>query len=91
MPGEVLGVKRVERRGANHTLHLILSLLTCGLWAVTGWPVAAAMGRRTVTRMSGHEIRFDPRVGAYQALYPVPGQPDEMVWNPYSGRWVPRG
>ena len=43
-------MKTVERRGANHGLHLVLSLLTCGLWAVTGWPVAAVLGRRTVTR-----------------------------------------
>lgn len=66
-------MRTVERRGANHTLHLILSLLTCGLWAVTGWPVAALMGRKTVTHVSG------------------PGQPGEMIWNPYSERWVPRG
>lgn len=41
--------KRVERRGANHVLHLILSILTCGIWAITGWPIAAAIGRKTVT------------------------------------------
>lgn len=39
-----------EKRGANHTLHLILSICTCGLWAITGWPIAAAMGRKkTIT------------------------------------------
>lgn len=35
------------RRGANHGLHLVLTLLTCGMWAITGWPIAAIMGRRT--------------------------------------------
>lgn len=42
--------KVTEKRGANHGLHLVLSLLTCGVWAVTGWPIAAVLGRRTVTR-----------------------------------------
>lgn len=40
----------VEKRGANHGLHLVLTLLTCGMWAITGWPIAAAMGRKRVTR-----------------------------------------
>ncbi|MFI6339430.1 hypothetical protein [Streptomyces sp. NPDC050535] len=39
----------VERRGANHGLHVFLTIISCGLWAVTGWPIAAAMGRKTVT------------------------------------------
>lgn len=37
------------RRGANHVLHLILTVCTCGLWALTGWPIAAMIGRRTRT------------------------------------------
>jgi hypothetical protein len=41
----------VERRGANHGLHVFLSLITCGIWAITGWPIATAMGRKTVTRV----------------------------------------
>ncbi|MFD6294531.1 hypothetical protein ACFWFU_06970 [Streptomyces sp. NPDC060235] len=41
--------RHVEQRGANHGLHLVLSILTCGLWAITGWPIAAAIGRKTVT------------------------------------------
>lgn len=41
----------VTKRGANHTLHVILSILTCGLWAITGWPIAAAMGRKEKTRI----------------------------------------
>lgn len=35
------------RRGASHGLHLVLTVLTCGMWAITGWPIAAIMGRRT--------------------------------------------
>lgn len=76
-------MRRVERRGANHVLHLILSFLTCGLWAVTGWPIAAAMGRRTVTRT------WEPE--RYSQAPPVDPYPGQMIWNPYSGRWVPRG
>jgi hypothetical protein len=41
--------RQVVRRGANHTLHIVMSILTCGLWAVTVWPIAAIMGRRTKT------------------------------------------
>jgi hypothetical protein len=41
----------VTKRGANHGLHLVLSILTAGLWAVTGWPIAALMGRKEKTRV----------------------------------------
>lgn len=41
----------VERRGANHGLHVFLSIVTCGLWMITGWPIATMMGRKTVTRV----------------------------------------
>jgi hypothetical protein len=41
------------RRGANHGLHLALTLLTCGMWAITGWPIAAIIGRRTRVRVYG--------------------------------------
>lgn len=62
-------METTTRRGANHGLHLVLSILTCGLWAVTGWPVAAAMGRRTTV--------------THQPLSPVQqqyGQPDPNHW-----------
>ncbi|GAA2112508.1 hypothetical protein GCM10009759_55280 [Kitasatospora saccharophila] len=39
----------VTRRGANHGLHLFLTIITAGLWAITGWPIAAIIGRRTKT------------------------------------------
>ncbi|MEU5361148.1 hypothetical protein ACFY9R_26690 [Streptomyces albidoflavus] len=40
----------VTKRGANHGLHLFLSFITLGLWAITGWPIAAMLGRKTKTR-----------------------------------------
>ncbi|MET7560586.1 hypothetical protein ABZS95_10315 [Streptomyces sp. NPDC005479] len=61
----------VEKRGANHTLHLILSLLTCGLWAITGWPIAAAMGRKTVTKVPTYQ---PPQQAYYPQQY---GQPQQ--------------
>ena len=60
----------VEKRGANHTLHLILTLLTCGIWAITGWPIAAAMGRKTVTRVPTYQ---PPQ----QAYYPPQQHPQQ--------------
>lgn len=41
----------VTKRGANHGLHLFLTIITAGVWAITGWPIAAMMGRKTKTRM----------------------------------------
>jgi hypothetical protein len=35
------------RRGANHTFHLIMTVLTFGLWGLFVWPIAALIGRRT--------------------------------------------
>lgn len=61
----------VERRGANHTLHIILTILTCGLWAITGWPIAAAMGRKTVTTVPVYQ---PPQVMPPQQPYGYPPQ-----------------
>lgn len=57
----------VTKRGANHGLHLVLTLLTCGLWAVTGWPIAALMGRRT--QVTSYPAAVPPP----QGYYPPPG------------------
>lgn len=46
-------MKTVHKRPANHGLHLVLTLLTCGFWAITGWPLATLLGRREVTRVPG--------------------------------------
>ncbi|WP_329163942.1 hypothetical protein OHB49_28935 [Streptomyces sp. NBC_01717] len=84
----------VEKRGANHTLHLILSLLTCGLWAITGWPIAAAMGRKTVTKVPTYQppqqtYVYPPaqqQYGQPQQGYP-PQQPHQAP--PYYGPQQP--
>lgn len=78
-------MKTVQRRGANHGLHLVLSLLTCGLWAVTGWPVAAVLGRRTVTHtpqqipapvvsMSGTHY-LNPHTNTWEEIRPYGSRP----------------
>ena len=58
----------VEKRGANHGLHLVLTLLTCGLWAITGWPIAAALGRKRTYRGAAQPPQYYPQ-------YPPPQQP----------------
>lgn len=63
-----------EKRGANHTLHLILSICTCGMWAITGWPIAAATGRKkTVTTYAPPPppLGYGPPPQGWQ---PPPGQ-----------------
>lgn len=65
----------VTRRGANHTLHVILTVCTCGLWAITGWPIAAIMGRKTKTTA----YTPDPQLHPPQQYGPPPGQ------QPYYG------
>lgn len=80
----------VEKRGANHGLHLILTLLTCGLWAITGWPIAAIMGRKRTVRGPAQQQFYpqympppqQPPPGPYppQGYGPPPGP-----YNPPSG------
>ncbi|OKJ06816.1 hypothetical protein [Kitasatospora sp. CB01950] len=53
----------VTRRGANHVLHIILTICTGGIWAITGWPIAAAMGRKTRT------VTYGPPPGAHPPPY----------------------
>lgn len=50
----------VHKRGANHGLHVFLSIITCGIWAITGWPIAAMIGRRTVTHNYGPPVQQPP-------------------------------
>lgn len=71
-------MRTVQRRGANHGLHAVLTLLTCGAWAVTGWPIAAAMGRRTVTDVRGF---YSPQDGA------LPGRPPAGPAGPFGPRY----
>jgi hypothetical protein len=72
----------VEKRGANHGLHLVLTILTAGLWAITGWPIAAMMGRKTKTvtrapqqvQVAMQQGQFVPQPGA-QPYYGQTQQP----------------
>lgn len=66
----------VTKRGANHGLHVVLTILTCGLWAFTGWPIAAILGRKTRTTV------HQPPPG----YYPPPGQPP---YGPPPGTYYP--
>lgn len=88
-------MRTVQKRECNHTLHLILTLVSCGMWAPV-WIVAAAMGRRTVT----YGV-YPPQPLAYsQAQYQQPqlpvshgfGQPDpaRWYWDAHTQRWTPR-
>lgn len=60
----------VEKRGASHGLHVFLSIITCGLWAITGWPIAIIMGRKTVTKIPTYPQQYPP-----QQYAPPPQQP----------------
>lgn len=79
----------VEKRGANHTLHIVLSILTCGMWAITGWPIAAMMGRKTTTTVPTYQPPVPP------GYYPPPpqqyGQPPQQPYQapPYQGPQQP--
>src|SRR5690242_12248561 len=71
---------QVTRRGANHGLHVFLSIITCGIWAVTGWPIAAAMGRKTKTTV----------YTAPQPPQPYPQQAPPPGWAQQPGPYPPQ-
>lgn len=71
--------RQVVKRGANHGLHVVLTVLTCGIWAVTGWPIATAMGRKTVTTTQGGPV---PPPWAGQAPPPGYGPPQQYAPPP---------
>jgi hypothetical protein len=56
------------RRGANHTFHLIMTVLTFGLWGLFVWPIAALIGRRT-------RVTYPPMVQRANAVNPYNNQP----------------
>jgi hypothetical protein len=70
----------VHKWGANHGLHVVLTILTCGVWAITGWPIAAAMGRKTRTTMYPGQPQ--------QGYYPPPG-PQQGWGQPPAGHQPP--
>lgn len=79
--------RQVEKRGANHGLHIVLTILTCGLWAITGWPIATAMGRKTKTTTYAPAPQVYPQQQP-QGYAPPPQQPygyPTQQQNPYHG------
>jgi hypothetical protein len=74
----------VTKRGANHGLHIVLTICTCGLWAITGWPIAAAMGRKSTQTVyppaSPQQWQQPPGYG-YPPQQPPP-QPGHQQWPP---------
>ncbi|MFC9847781.1 hypothetical protein ACFWFF_01525 [Streptomyces sp. NPDC060223] len=75
--------RHVQKRGANHGLHVFLTIISCGLWAITGWPIAAAMGRKTVTTTYAPPLQQPPPYG-----YPPPqyGQQPPQYGPPPGGQ-----
>jgi hypothetical protein len=61
------------RRGANHTFHMAMTVLTFGLWGLFVWPIAALIGRRT-------KVTYPPVANTAQYLH----QPNAV--NPYNGQ-----
>ena len=72
----------VEKRGANHGLHVFLTIITCGLWAITGWPIATAMGRKTVTKVPVYQ---PPQQMPPQQPYGYPQQYGQQPYPPQPG------
>lgn len=69
--GGVMSTRTVVRRPANHALHLILTVLTLGMWSPV-WAVAAIVGRReTVTTHSSQ----------------VPYGDGRLYWGPRTRTW----
>jgi hypothetical protein len=73
----------VTKRGANHTLHIVLSVVTCGLWLPV-WAIAAAMGRKTKTTVypgPGYGPQRPPQqygpAGGWQQPGPPPPPPGQ--------------
>ncbi|WP_060888668.1 hypothetical protein [Streptomyces scabiei] len=81
----------VHKRGANHGLHIVLTILTCGLWAITGWPIAAMMGRKHVTTTYGGPQQ-QPYGHPQQGYPPQPyGQQPPPQYGPPPGATPPYG
>lgn len=83
-------MKTVIRKPAHHGLHIIMSILTLGMWLPV-WAVAAAVGRREVIRVPDSPAQLYPSgiaPGAVMAsdMY-APGDGSLWRWNPYANRW----
>lgn len=60
-------VKTVNKRGANHALHIIMMIITFGLWTPI-WILAAMKGRKEVTRQQVMPYPQQPYWGPPQQL-----------------------
>ncbi|MEU9865499.1 SHOCT domain-containing protein [Streptomyces sp. NPDC047971] len=82
----------VEKRSANHTLHIVLTVCTCGIWAITGWPIAAMMGRKTVTRIPTYPQQYPQQQYAPpQQAAPVPPQQPQPAAPSWAKQTQPHG
>jgi hypothetical protein len=69
------------------------------MWAITGWPIAAAIGRRTTVTQhypaawvqdhNAHQVKQVPALSPVQQQY---GQPDpaHWYWDQYTRSHQPR-
>lgn len=79
---------QVTRRGANHTFHLIMTVLTLGAWGLFVWPIAAIIGRKETVRHHGYPaapLTAPMPPPAQRAPYALP-QPQPNAVNPYNGQ-----
>lgn len=72
------GYRTTVRKPCNHALHLILTLITLGLWAPV-WIVVAIVGKRETITYQGHNAH---RV----TQYPIQGGP---LWSQQTGYVTP--
>jgi hypothetical protein len=80
---------QTDKRGANHVFHAIMTVLTCGMWGLFVWPIAAMIGRKSTT-----SVQYAPPV-QYPVQYQAPPQylpqvpphqaPVPPGHNPYMG------
>lgn len=73
-------ISTTTRKPCNHTLHLILTLITFGMWSPI-WLIMACVGSRETTQgtMMGMQQPYPP---APQQMYGPPAQ--QLPYNPYS-------
>lgn len=66
----------------NHVLHLLLTLLTCGLWLFVWLPVWAINSMRSREIVRWTETQYTPSrpVGAWQTLGPPPVRCGKCDW-----------
>lgn len=77
----------VQKRGANHTLHIVLTICTCGLW-LPFWALAAMTGRKTKTITYGQQPQLPYQSTGYQVQQlPYQPQPGAQPYYPPQQAW----